>query len=120
MTNILINIALAFLFSASALSVVLLRVSPLSSVQFAIPFLFICLFATITTFFAFLLLLAKDLFTDQPLRSRQHVSSSLRQGMFIAAGTCFIIFLHLLHILNWWIALLIYLVFLLVEMAMSR
>ena len=120
MTGVLPSIALAFILSLSSLAVVILRVSPLTSPEFALPFFFMSTFIVVASFATLVLLLLKDFLNKQPLRSRQFVGSSLRQGVFIAIGTCFVVLLHLLHILNWWIAFLIYVVFLLVEMAIGR
>ena len=120
MTGALTGIALAFFLSLSSLAVVILRVSPLSSPEFALPFFFLSIFIAVASCTALVLLIIKDLLNNQPLRSRQFVGSSLRQGILVAAGTCLVILLHLLNILNWWIALLTYAVFVLVEMAVSR
>jgi len=120
MTGALTGIALAFFLSLSSLAVVILRVSPLSSPEFALPFFFLSIFILVASFVALILLVIKDLLNNQPLRSRQFVGSSLRQGIFVGAGSCFLILLHLLHILNWWIALLVYAIFALIEMATGR
>ena len=120
MTGALTGIALAFLLSLSSLAVVILRVSPLFSPEFALPFFFLSIFIVVASFVALLLLMIKDLLNNQPLRSRQFVGSSLRQGIFIASGTCFVILLYLLQILNWWIALLVYAIFILIEFAIGR
>ena len=45
---------------------------------------------------------------------------SLRQGLFLASATVIVILFGLLGILNWWIGILIYIVFLLVELAMQH
>jgi hypothetical protein len=120
MTGVLPSIALTCILSLSSLAVVMLRVSPLSSPEFALPFFFISIFIAVASCVTLILLLIKDYVAHQPLRSRQFVGSSLRQGIFVATGTCCIVLLHLLHILNWWIALLIYAVFFLIEMAIGR
>ena len=120
MTGVLPSIALAFILSFSSLMVVILRVSPLTSPEFALPFFFISIFIVVASFVTLVLLLIKDFLNKQPLRSRQFVESSLRQGIFVAIGTCLVVLLHLLLILNWWIALLIYTVFLLIDMAIGR
>jgi hypothetical protein len=120
MTGALAGITLAFFLSLSSLAVVLFRVSPLTSPEFALPFLFLSIFIAVSSLAALVLSITKGLLTDQPMRSRKVIGSSLRQGIFIAAGTCFLILLFLLRILNWWIALLVYAVFMLVEMAVSR
>lgn len=120
MTSALTVIALTFFLSASSLLLVLYRISPLTVPEFALPFFFISIFVCISAFLAFVLSVTKALLTHQPFLSGNYISSSLRQGIFVASATCIIIFLHLLQIANWWIALLIYAVFLLIEMAVGR
>jgi len=120
MTGALAGITLALFLSLSSLAVVLLRVSPLTAPSFALPFLFLSTFIAVAAFFTLLFSVIKGLLTHQPMRSRSIIGSSLRQGIFVAVGTCFIIFLYLLKVLNWWIAVLIYAIFVLIEMALSR
>jgi hypothetical protein len=116
----LTGILLTFLLSASSLLVVFYRVSPLTAPDFALPFLFLSIFILVGSSTALLLTIVKAMVIRQSLRMRWVVASSIRQGMFVALATCLLLFLHLLHILNWWIALLVYTVFLLIEMAIGR
>jgi hypothetical protein len=44
---------------------------------------------------------------------------SVRQGILLGLGTTIILLFHLLGLLTWWIALLIYAVFVLLEMALN-
>lgn len=120
MTNALTGIALALFLSLSSLTVVFLRVSPLSSPEFALPFLFLSIFIAVSACTVLLLSVIKAFLMHQLLRSRSVMTASLRQGVFAATGTCIIVFLFLLHILNWWIAILVYAVFVLIEMAVGR
>jgi hypothetical protein len=46
------------------------------------------------------------------------LSIALRQGIFLGLATLVLIMFHLFGLLTWWIALLIYVVFLLIEIAM--
>ena len=48
------------------------------------------------------------------------MSVSLRQAIFLGLGTVFLIAFHLFGLLTWWIALMIYGVFALVEMALLQ
>jgi hypothetical protein len=120
MTGALAGITLALFLSLSSFIVVMLRVSPLISPKFALPFFFLSIFIAITAFIALILSVMKGFLTHQPFRSRRIISSSLRQGLFTGIGTCLIILLWLLHVLNWWIAALVYAVFVLIELAMGR
>jgi hypothetical protein len=45
---------------------------------------------------------------------------SLRQGFLLGSGTGVLLLFHLLELLNWWIAIFIYAVFLLIELAMDH
>src|SRR3989338_178972 len=120
MTGALAGILLALVFGASSLALVLFRVSPLTAPEFALPFFFLSVLVFSSAFTALLFALTKSLLTHQPFRSRAFISSSLRQGILLGIATCIILFLHLLHILNWWIAVLVYAVFVLIEMAVGR
>ncbi len=120
MTGALASIVLALLLGASSLLLVLFRVSPLTAPEFAIPFFFLSVLTLTSAAAALVLSLAKSFLTHQPLRSRAFISSSLRQGIFFGIASCMLLFLHLLSVLNWWIAGLIYAVFILVEMAVGR
>ena len=120
MTGALAGITLALFLSLSSLAVVLLRVSPLSASGFALPFLFLSLFIALSSGATIILSVIKGLLKHQAVRSRSIISSSMRQGIFTALGTCFLVFLYLLRVLNWWIAVLVYAIFILIEMAINR
>jgi len=120
MTGALASIILALLLGASSLLLVVYRVSPLTAPEFALPFFFLSILVLTSAFGALVFSLTKSFLAHQPLRSRAFINSSLRQGIFLGVATCIVLFLHLLHILNWWIAALIYAVFVLVEMAVGR
>lgn len=120
MTGALAGITLALLLSLSSLAVVLLRVSPLTAAGFALPFLFLSLFIAIASASTLLFSVIKGLLMHKAMRSRSIISSSMRQGIFVAIGTCFLVFLHLLRVLNWWIAVLVYAIFVLIELALNR
>ena len=120
MTGALASIVLAFLLGVLSLLLVLYRVSPLTAPEFALPFFFLSILTLTSALAALILSLTKSFLAHQPLRSRVFISSSLRQGIFLGIATCIVLFLHLLHILNWWIAGLVYAVFILIELAVGR
>lgn len=141
MPSALVSITLAFLLGASSLVLVLFRVSPVTAPEFALPFLFASVLVTASAGAALLLCVLKCVFALRPaflggdpareeermralhhpfLYARAFVGSSLRQGVFFGLATMLLLFLFLLQILNWWIALLVYTVFLLIEMAVGR
>jgi hypothetical protein len=48
------------------------------------------------------------------------MSISLRQGILLASATIILVVFHLLGLLNWWIAVMIYATFLLIELALEH
>ncbi len=130
MTTTLSLISIALVLSLSSLLVVILRVSPLTAPQYAIPFLILSVFIAVTSFLTLVLFsirrflikrLVKESEKQRPhVLARKLINSSLRQGIFFAIATCVVIFMWLMGIVNWWIAVLIYMVFVLVEMAIGR
>lgn len=141
MPSALVSITLAFLLGASSLVLVLFRVSPITAPEFALPFLFASALVTASAGAGLLLCVLKCVYALRPaflggdpareterivalhhplVYARAFVGSSLRQGAFFGIATTLLLFLFLLQILNWWIALLAYAVFLLIEMAVGR
>lgn len=120
MTSALASVLLAFMLGMASLTLVLFRVSPLTAPQFALPFLFASILITASAAATVILSVARCLLAHQPILCRTFLTPSLRQGAFFGVATCLIVFLHLLGIVNWWIAVLIYAVFVLVEMAVGR
>ena len=130
MTSALSGIALAFFLSLSSLVIVILRVSPLTAPQYALAFFFLSLFIAIASCVALLLVLIKSFAILRPwsgtteaipaLKTKRIIGGSLRQGIFFSLASTLVIFLWLLRIVNWWIAVLIYVAFVLIEMAVNR
>lgn len=46
------------------------------------------------------------------------LSVSLREGLFLGSATVIALLFHLFRLLNWWIGVLIYVIFLLIELAL--
>ena len=119
MTSLLFGISLSALLSATSLIVVLFRVSPLSSPTYAIPAFVVSLFLTVSltgTLFFYVL------WRFVPLHSwdlGKILGNSVRQGLFLGTGTVVMLFFYLLGLLTWWIAIMIYVVFLLIELALN-
>lgn len=147
MSSPLASLLIALFLSLSSLLIVFLRVSPLVSPEFALPFFFASVFGAVSSAATLLLAVAKSLLpvrTAWPARqvgtggpggrrlpegvehggyaflSRAVLKSSLRQGVFMGSATCIVFLLFLLRIHNLWIAVLIYAVFILIEMAVGR
>lgn len=129
MPTALASLLIALFLSLSSLLIVFLRVSPLVSPEFALPFFFASVFIAVSSAATLLLAVAKSLLRRLPegvehggyaFLSRAVLKSSLRQGVFMGSATCIVFLLFLLRIHNLWIAVLIYAVFILIEMAVGR
>ena len=118
MSSLLFGIILSALFSVTSLLVVLLRVSPLLSPVQALPAFFLSLFLSISTVTTLLLLAVWKLVPIHSWDTGKLMSLSLRQGILLA--TIILVVFHLLGLLNWWIAVMIYATFLLIELALEH
>jgi hypothetical protein len=119
MTSLLFGISLSALLSTTSLLIVVFRVSPLTAPGYAIPAFFISLFLSISSLGA---LLFFALWRVVPLHSwdlGQVLGISVRQGVFLGLATAIVVLFHLLSLLTWWIALMIYGVFILIELALN-
>lgn len=130
-SNTLLGLLSTSLLSLSSLVVVLVRISPLLDPAYALSFLFLTFFFTVGTMSSSLLI-ALHVYLLKAAAPRSGASapttgdaqsllrSSLRRGFLFALASCIILFLHLLHVLTWWIAGLVYLVLILVELAVEE
>lgn len=120
MTTLLFGIITAALLSATSLAVILLRVSPLSSPGQALPIFFASVFLTVGSACTVLLYVLWRWIPVHAWDEGKILSIALRQGVFVATATVVLILFHLLGVLTWWIGILIYLVFLLIELALQH
>lgn len=120
MTTLLYSIIIAALLSVTSLIAVLLRVSPLLSPFQALPAFFLSVFLSIATTSTLLLYLLWKWFPVHAWDEGKILGISLRQGVFLAAATSILILFYLMGILNWWIGVMIYVVFLLIELALQH
>lgn len=120
MTSLLFSIIAAALLSATSLLVVVLRVSPLASPSQALPAFFASIFLTIASIATLLLFLLWRWFPVHAWDEGKILSIALRQGIFLSLATLILVLFHLLGVLTWWIGVLIYLVFLLIELALQH
>lgn len=119
MTSLLFGISLSALLSTTSLLVVLFRVSPLTAPAYALPALFVSLFLAVSSIAT---LLCYALWRFVPLHSwdlGQILGISVRQGVFLGVATVILVLFHLLGLLTWWIAIMIYGVFILIELALN-
>jgi hypothetical protein len=118
MTSLLYGIIVAGLLSLTSLLVVVFRVSPLTSPGQALPVFFASVFLSVACVATLLLYLIWKNFPLHAWDEGKVLSISLRQGIFLALPIVICILFHLLGLLNWWIGVMVFLVFLLVEAAM--
>lgn len=118
MTSILARIAIAALLSLTSLIVIVFRVSPLSAPGLAVPFFFLTLFLTVATFGTLIFYVVWSRLSMEGMDAGRKLSISLREGLMLAGATVLLFLFLLLGILTWWIGLLIYLIFFLIEMAL--
>ena len=119
MTSLLFGIYISALLSLTSLLVVLFRVSPLSSPGYALPAFFISLFLAVSSIGA---LLFYGLWHVLPVHSwdaGKMLSVSLRQGIFLACAVLVSVLLFILGVLTWWVALMVFTVFVLIEVALD-
>lgn len=120
MTTLLYSIIVAALLSVTSLIAILLRVSPLLSPIQALPAFFLSVFLSIATISTLILYMLWKWFPVHAWDEGKILGISLRQGTFLALATVILILFYLLGILNWWIGILIYVVFLLIELALQH
>ncbi len=118
MTSLLARIAAAAFLSLASLLVIVFRVSPLTSPYVAVPFFFSTLFLTIASFSTLGFFAFWSHISLEGMDIGKKMSVSLREGLFLAFSTTLLFLFQVLGVLTWWIGLLIYLVFVLVEFAL--
>ena len=117
MTSLLTGIIASALLSITSLLIVLYRVSPLTAPGYALPAFFLSMLlsvGSVTTLLCFVFWKLMPTHWD----AGKMLSISLREGSLVAIATVILILFHILALLNWWIAILIYAAFLLIELAM--
>ncbi|MBI3332443.1 hypothetical protein HYZ99_05850 [Candidatus Peregrinibacteria bacterium] len=120
MTSLLFGIILSALLSLTSLLVVLFRVSPLSAPGQALPAFFLSVFLSVSSIATLLFFVLWKTVPIHTWDMGKILSISLRQGIFLGVATMILLLFHLLGLLTWWIAILIYAMFVLIEMAMSH
>lgn len=120
MTSLLYSIIIAALLSVTSLLAVVFRVSPLSAPAQALPAFFASVFLAVSSVATLLLFLMWRWFPVHAWDEGKILGIALRQGIFLGLATVILLLFHLLGILTWWIAVMIYVVFLLVELALQH
>ena len=120
MNSLLFGISLAALLSTTSLLIVLFRVSPLLAPMQAVTAFFISIFMSVCTVGTLLFMALWKYIPNHMWDTGRLTSISLRQGIFLGTATTILLLFHVLSLLNWWIALMIYGVFILIEMALDH
>lgn len=120
MTSLLFGISLAALLSTTSLLIVLFRVSPLLAPTQAIAAFFLSIFMSVTTVGALAFIGIWHMVPHHTWDIGKVTSISLRQGIFLGLSTSIVLLFHLLSLLTWWITVMIFGVFLLVELALDH
>lgn len=120
MNTLVFGISLAAALSTTSLLIVLFRVSPLLAPAQALFAFFFSTLLSVTTLGAlgFMALWKNVLKVSWDMGKL--TSISLRQGVFLGLATGITLLFLVLQLINWWIAILIYGVFLLVELALEH
>ncbi|OGJ63642.1 hypothetical protein A3C37_03515 [Candidatus Peribacteria bacterium RIFCSPHIGHO2_02_FULL_53_20] len=117
MSSLPFGIAIASVFSVTSLLIVLFRVSPLTAPAQALPAFFVAVFLTVSTVGTIVFIVLWRFLPWHVWDTGKITAISLRQGLLLALAMTVILLFLVLRLLNWWIALLILGVFVLIELA---
>jgi hypothetical protein len=117
-TNLLYSIIVAAMLSTTSLLSIIFRVSPLSLPGQAVTAFFVSLFLTVASLSTLVFAAFWRWFPVHAWDEGKTLSIALRQGLFLATATVILLLFQLLSLLTWWIAILILLVFILIETAL--
>jgi len=120
MTSLFFSIVASALLSLTSLLVVLWRVSPLTSPGPALTAFFASVFLTVVTLSTIGLFFLWRWFPVHAWNEGKILSIALRQGLFLGLGTVVMLIFLMIGLLTWWSAILIYLVFVLIELALQH
>lgn len=98
--------------------IIIFRVSPLLAPGIAIPFFFLTLFLTVATTSSLLFYAAWGSVSVEGMDAGRKLTISLREGVLLSFATIFLVLFQLLGLATWWTVVLIYAVFLFVELAL--
>lgn len=120
MTSLFYSVIIAALLSITSLIAVLTRVSPLTSPLQAIPALFVSVFLSVASLGTLLFWMLWRWFPIHAWDEGKLLGIALRQGILLGCAVIALILFHLLSVLTWWIGILIFIVFVLVELALEH
>jgi hypothetical protein len=117
-TPLLLRITAAAFLSLASFLVIIFRVSPLTAPGLAVPFFFLTLFLVISTTSTLAFYGVWSHLSVEGMDAGKKIGVSLREALFLASATSLLLLFQVLGIFTWWIGVLIYLVFVLVELAL--
>ena len=120
MNTLVFGISLAALLSTTSFLIVLFRVSPLLAPTQAVIAFFFSVLLSVSTVSTLLFMALWKTVPHHTWDTGKLTSISLRQGIFFGSATAIVLLFLLLQLLNWWVAVLIYGVFILVELALEH
>lgn len=120
MNSLIFGVSIAALLSTTSLLIVLFRISPLLAPEQALPAFFISVLLSVSSVGALVFMMIWKYVPHHDWDLGRLTSISLRQGIFLGVATIILLLFHILGLLNWWIAILIYSVFVLVELALKH
>lgn len=120
MNSLVFGISLAALLSTSSLFIVLFRVSPLLAPAQALFAFFFSVLLSVTTVGALAMMFIWKQVPTLNWDTGKLTSISLRQGIFLGLATSITLLFLVLQLLTWWITILIFGIFLLVELALDH
>ncbi len=120
MQKLLLGLAVSALFSLLSLAIILLRVSPITSPEQALPAFFISFFLSCSTVGSLCAALGWHWLPHVSWDGGKLLTVSIREGLMLGiVGILWVVF-FLFGLLTWWIAAMIALVFVLVETALLQ
>jgi hypothetical protein len=99
---------------------VLTRVSPLTAVEWALPSFYATFFLMICSVSTLLFVIVWQFIPHHTWDTGKLMSISLREGIFTGLAVTIMVTFQLLQLANWWILLLVALVFISIELAMKH
>lgn len=120
MNSLVFGITLSALLSCTSLLIVLLRVSPLTSPAQAVPAFFLSIFLSVTTVSMLVFMFLWKRIPHHSWDTAKLMTICLRQALFLGLAVVIVLLFHLFELLNWWIMLMIFAVFALVELALDH
>ncbi|MBI3336186.1 hypothetical protein HYZ98_01305 [Candidatus Peregrinibacteria bacterium] len=118
MPSLLLTLLVASLVSIVSFLTVLFRISPLLTPYQAIPAFLVSLFLASSSTGTLLLSLLWKALPVHTWDEGRILSISLRQGLLLASAISIVALFQILQLLTWWSAILIVIVFLLIELAL--